>query len=525
MTDQFPKNRGGWSGPGRTAAYTLAGSGDDQLTWGRKKRFGAEARNKGGHLTVKKTAVATVLDGWYSLGREGGVTVIRGSNNARDFTLRGPVPASTSNVPQIIPRGDGSAFALSSFVSVGDVSSVFGNDNPARDVVSYITRDGQSVVNRPPIRIVRGYDGVSYTAGAVLPVPGARFNGKYEHAIAYTTVAPDGQHAIGVTFDDGENQREVIAAKTDGHLVDLLGFNRIGPGTFIGMGGYVLRRSGRPSWYVPSTAEGFFFFVSTDGGYTWSRIASADIVSAENVALATLAAGEFFYGTYNEATILANMSATPLSRTRALVYIIVGRPEPNPDIPTDPYANSRVMYGVADLEAGTVTLNGTLFENGYSASASNYIRYQRSYWRWAWGTMIAPGGGVLLFFNDNNYSANWTATNLRVYYTTDGSLTLLGSPPFQVGRMGIWQAVSATKLFSPIYDGEHSLYESSDRGMTWTKRATISTLATEIFPGTSMIPPAPLSYGALVWLRDNNGLPQNATPGAPWLSDDRITPP
>lgn len=53
MADAFPKNRGGWSGPGRTAARRLGSdSGDDG--WLRARRFGAEARNKGGHLSVQE---------------------------------------------------------------------------------------------------------------------------------------------------------------------------------------------------------------------------------------------------------------------------------------------------------------------------------------------------------------------------------------------------------------------------------------------------------------------------------------
>ncbi|MNY71020.1 hypothetical protein D3C86_2092760 [compost metagenome] len=77
----------------------------------------------------------------------------------------------------------------------------------------------------------------------------------------------------------------------------------------------------------------------------------------------------------------------------------------------------------------------------------------------------------------------------------------------------------------PVYDGEvHALFESKNRGLTWTKRAVISTLATETLPGPASANTGPRSFGALAFLR-NDGRPQNATPGAPWLSDDRITPP
>ncbi|MNY28861.1 hypothetical protein D3C86_1628650 [compost metagenome] len=97
--------------------------------------------------------------------------------------------------------------------------------------------------------------------------------------------------------------------------------------------------------------------------------------------------------------------------------------------------------------------------------------------------------------------------------------------PFQAGRAGVPLAVSPTQLFMPVYEEEtHVLFESKNRGLTWTKRATISTKATEALPGPAGANTGPRSFGAVVYLRDD-GRAKNATPGAPWLSDDRITPP
>lgn len=58
--DEFPKNRdGGWSGPGRKKAYDLGNAGDD--AWLRARRFGATARNKGGHLVVLLDPLVKVI--------------------------------------------------------------------------------------------------------------------------------------------------------------------------------------------------------------------------------------------------------------------------------------------------------------------------------------------------------------------------------------------------------------------------------------------------------------------------------
>lgn len=61
----FIKNLGdpaGWSGPGRTKVRDLAiSTGPDNLVWLRSRRFGAEARNKGGHLQVKVSSIALAI--------------------------------------------------------------------------------------------------------------------------------------------------------------------------------------------------------------------------------------------------------------------------------------------------------------------------------------------------------------------------------------------------------------------------------------------------------------------------------
>lgn len=538
MTDDFPKNRGGWSGPGRTAAYTLAGSGDDQLTWGRKKRFGAEARNKGGHLTVKvDQPVAT--DGWYSIGTEGGKAVTRGSRTARNaFFLRGDAVASGSAIPQLFPRGDGSAFALQSLVSPGFVSTVWG-DARAYTVSYYITRNGRTPVARPPLAmtapLTRSDLSLRYIPLVVLPATsGARRDGKYEFAICYPSADADGQSTIAVTFDDGETQRHTVAYSSPNNLIFPTSFEKLGPSTYIGAAGaYIARASGSsaavPPGYTPGNANGVTFFATLDAGATWFTFDSPAINAHEQASLAsyisTWMPANPFGGTdtYNDSTSLTVAQFVPLSRTKAFVWVLLGSPEERTiGESIFMYDHYRVRYGVADLLAGTISLEGTIYDP--PVTDANYMTtYDRALYRWERNAVIAPGGGAIVQFNDADYPAAWTS-NPKVYYTTTGALGAAGTMNLQAGKTGIPVAVSASKLFMPVYDTEYSLYESSDRGLNWTKRAKISDAAVAPVTGGLYANVGLRSFANVVWLRDN-GLPQNATPGAPWLSDDRITPP
>ncbi|GER16677.1 hypothetical protein [Variovorax boronicumulans] len=523
MTDEFPKNRGGWSGPGRTAAYSLAGEGDNSLTWGRKRRFGAEARNKGGHLTVKVDANA--VDGFYSLGTEDGEAVVRGSTNARGkFFLRGQASASGLGLPQLLSRGNGAAWTLSSFTYVGDVNTAFGLNRLYR-VDSYITRDGKTPTARPPLASVGANDGAGTRISAAFSTIGARREGRYEHAMCYGALNTDGDHVIAAAFDDGETQRIVIAAEIPGQIIFPIAFNRLGPSTFLGLGGAFFWRGAAVPGYDRTGHPGLFFFASTDGGHTWATFPAPAMTAHEQAQYLANTGPLGAWELCNRTAMNTGATIVPLSRTTALVYAVLSSPDeapPGPWTPGTRYANALVRVGVADLEAGTVSLLGTLFDPPFAGLAADYLAL--AFPRWERGACIAPGGGALLFFNNADYNANWT-TQPTIYQTTGGPLALVGTMPLQAGRAGVPLAVSPTQLFMSVYDDEaHALFESKNRGLTWTKRATISTKATETLPGPAGANTGPRSFGAVVYLRDD-GRPKNATPGAPWLSDDRITPP
>jgi hypothetical protein len=69
-----------------------------------------------------------------------------------------------------------------------------------------------------------------------------------------------------------------------------------------------------------------------------------------------------------------------------------------------------------------------------------------------------------------------------------------------------------------MFDGKYSLYESKDRGKTWTRRATVA--EAPLHSNNAYL----LEFATVVQLRDNNA-PADAMPGAPWAGDERKDPP
>lgn len=526
MSDEFPKNRGpGWSGQGRTDARTIADVDvPDDLAWLRRRRPGVEARNKGGHLVVTVQPPQT-LGRFLSLGVESGSTVVRGSRSARGtFGLTGSATASALVLDQLIPRGEGSAYTIGAVAGGAQAPSVFGNLNETATIGSYIVRPGSANLARPAITHKGPYDGASQDRAVnVWPTVGARREGAYEHAMAYASIDVDGQHIVAVTFDDGTTQRTVTAAKVADQMIFPLAFDRVGPGAFLGMAGTYLWRGAALGWYDQTQAPGLFFFGTLDNGATWFTFTDPAFITHEQDQYEAAANnGSTDKLRYNQSMDLTAAYIVPLSRTKALVHARLGCPDLIPVV-GGRFENSRVRVGVADLEAGTVTLLSTLYDPPFTSTA--LLTNRRTLWRWERAPCIAPGGGALVLFNDADYPANWTS-NPQIFYSADGStLDPVGSMPIVAGRAGTPSAVSRDKLFMPVYDGtDHALFESTDRGLNWERRATISTLATETLPGTIDSRTGPRSFNNVASLQINDAT-ASATPGAPWLTDDRVSQP
>lgn len=522
MTDDFPKNRGGWSGPGRTAAKRLGGEGDE--SWLRQRRFGAEARNKGGHLTVKLEQ-PTRVGIFASLGVEGSSTVMRRSATARgEFGTALPATASALFLDQLFARGDNTAYTISTVTPGADATSVFGNHNETASIGSYIIAPDGTMTVRPAI-VHQG--AASDNAGGgraveVYPTTGARYAGVYSHAVAFGAIDTDGQHTVKVRFDSGTSVRTVVAAKVPGQIIFPLAFDRVGPGAFLGLAGTYLWNDTPPVWYDQTEAPGLFFFGTLNNGDTWFIFPPAALTTHENTQYTACAnSGISHLTTYNQSMNVMGAYIVPIAGNRAVVYARLGSPDLIPEV-GGRYTNSRIRVGLADLVAQTVQLIDTVYEPPFIGTNFNYN--ERTFWRWERGAFIAPGGAVLIF-NDADNAAAAQASFPQVRFTEFGTSYLVqGNMNITAQQAGTPFALNASQMFMPAFvSGEHALYQSTNRGVTWERRATISTSATEPAPSSTQRT-GPRSFNNVVWLRDN-GAAKNATPAAPWVSDDRITPP
>ena len=524
MTDDFPKNRGGWSGPGRTAATRLGGEGDG--AWLRQRRFGAEARNKGGHLTVKVDQPPTRLGVFASLGVEDTATVVRSSTTARGaFGSTTAATASALFLDQLFARGDGSAYTISTVTPGADATSVFGPNNETASIGSYIITPGGTANNRPAVVVQAAASDNAGSGRAIelFPTTGARYGGTYEHAIAFGAIDTDGQHTVMVRFDSGTSVRTVVAAKVPGQIIFPLAFDRVGPGAFLGLAGTYLWDDTPPVWYDQTAAPGLFFFGTLNNGATWFTFPPAALTTHENAQYTACAnSGGSHLTTYNQSMNVMGAYIVPVSGNRAVVYARLGSPDLIPVV-GGRYTNSRVRVGLADLVAQTVQLIDTVYEPPFIGTNFNYNT--RTFWRWERGAFIAPGRGVVLLYNDVDDAASAQTSFPQVRYTEFGTSYLVqGNMNLTARQAGTLLSISTSQMFMPVFiDGEHALYQSANRGVAWERRGTISTTATEPAPSSSQRT-GPRSFNNLVWLRDNGAF-KNATPAAPWVSDDRITPP
>jgi hypothetical protein len=103
--------------------------------------------------------------------------------------------------------------------------------------------------------------------------------------------------------------------------------------------------------------------------------------------------------------------------------------------------------------------------------------------------------------------------------TDDGGANWVDRPlPWATAYTGLVTPIDNKTLVVPVFDGEYSLYQSTDLGETWTKRATLlGGLVTPPYEdGTFMH-----EFHSITMLRDLSGNVASTTPGAPWATDHR----
>ena len=510
----FPKHRNGATAPGNAAAQFLGREGE---VWLKKRRFGAMGLNRGGLLETRITDQVGE-DGFYSLGRVNGEQRIVGSATARGvFTDRGPAVADDGSggfeIRQLFFYGRGLASDYFSQLE-GFFEDFDGHDNALFETEVYRTRDGR---NMAPYYMtdLTGPIGTDLWATAFFIYPGAYyFDGdtlKFQTGWCYRTTGGDGQHKFEFIQDDGRGG--VLAVTVPQVLNQIAAYavpQRIGPQNFVLMETFV-----RPRYPFTSIDEaacpGLRFSFSDDNGTTWIPASSTEMYQEFFDTLLDLPSGELWALPFNNATQAAGFTVVPLSASRALVYGVVPYIEVI-SIPEVTYnLKGKVKLGIADRSSRTILSTLTLFDGAINEAGD--------FWRTS--AESHRGGAVVLERPIRPDHQEW-AHPLRIMFTPDGmEYVEIGFTPQPSYKCGLLTAVSPTQLFLPMYDGVHSLYESRDRGATWTRRATLS----ENGPVPEPDQDQTLQDFAVVTFLRRDGLPANGSPGTPWVCDARITAP
>jgi hypothetical protein len=170
-----------------------------------------------------------------------------------------------------------------------------------------------------------------------------------------------------------------------------------------------------------------------------------------------------------------------------------------------PTIKVRVKYGIFDALTGLLTETGVIYDGDPAGMP-------------VVGVFSVPGGALMQIIPRDGGSFTVPAT---IKFTPDGvGFVTLGTMPFAPYRTGLITGVDKKTVVCPMYDGDHSLYETKDWGATWTKRATIYEGAPAPTPGNPVLQ----RFGQLTYLRKDD-IPVIQTPATPWATDCKYPAP
>lgn len=497
----YGKFRNGPTSLGRQAANWAQ---DDKLTWSSRRRGNVLVRKSGEFTNIYKEPDEG-LDGYYSLGQIDGVYKVVGSATARGvFSKRGDAgTGSWAVVPALAFYGKGLG-AVPQTEFAGAVPNFDGKAGIEFHINILTTPNGKALKQHISYPFYAGWSqGATLTQfhGGSWLLDGA----ERKFALGYSglNITDSGQQQPFFYWEIGD-QAGVGAMLT---LLNQLAIDpvmsRVGPGNYV-----ALHRFFRPD-YTPTTIvnagnPGYLTTYSRDGGRTWSAGAAGNMF-AEFDTFITLMDDTTAHGTvWNTAVAMMTMTLVPLSLTQAFAVCAVPYCE-MVGTPLEPVIKLKIKHGVCNTTTGAINATGTLYD-GVPAGAPSVQVFG------------VPDGALMEVIP--NDGGSW-AVPATTKITTDG-LTFTGTAtmPFAPYQTGVINAFDKKSLVCPMYDGDHSLYESKDWGATWTKRATIYEGAPA--PGTGNF--VLQRFGAVTFLRDNN-LPTNQTPATPWASDCKYTAP
>jgi hypothetical protein len=494
------KFRDGWTGPGSQTANWMQGEGERAIA--RRVRGDVVVERNGDFTNVYQGGQA--LDGYYSLGLIDGVYKVVGSVTARGkFSKRGDAGTATfEQVPALAFFGKGKGI-VPLITNAGFSVNFDGKNCLAAHVEWSTTRDGK--------KMTAHYDYYFYAA---LGQAGARtklHNGYWWNAGGTRTFAVG---YSGMFIDAGGQHQPFFIYEANGvrtygatlYLANQIAIDprvvAMGPGNFL-----MLHRYYRPQ-YTGSVVDvgscpGLFRSYSVDGGQTWAFTDSGDLFDDFD-SVNALVPTDYHYGdTYNQAVDLADIQAVMLTGRMAFAVATVPYCVMVGDVPT---IKVKVKYGLCDTAMNFLLAStGTIYDGELAGAPSVQI-------------VCVDGGALMVTIPADG--GDW-ATHGQIQFTPDGvSFDTINTMPMPAYQTGVIRAFDKKAIVCPMFDGEHSLYESKDRGLTWVKRATIYEGAPAPTPGSVVLQ----RFGVVTMLRKDD-LPTNQTPATPWATDSKLPAP
>lgn len=500
------KFRQGWSGDGtQTAAWM---NGDDARAVARRVKGDVTVERNGDFTNVYQRQQTSA--GYYSLGKiDGGNYKVVGSVTGRGtFAFMGDAgPATWAYVPALAFFGKGLG-AVPLIEAVGHVENFDGEPCAVAHVDISTTANGKKMKLHFSYFF---YLAPGQGSGLSFFHAGYWWNdgGVRTFAVGYSGMYVDenGQQLPFFGVDNGDGNTTFGATLGLPYQLAIYPITvQMGPGRFL-----MVHRYYRPYYEdtlvdVPA-CPGVFRSYSQDAGKTWVYTDSGDMFDdfdSVNTLVPSVYPDDAIYAlTYNSAVDAINIGCAMLTGRMAFVVcgvpycVMVG------SVPTIKY---KVKYGLCDtLSNFILNSTGTLYDGVIAESPAVQT--------------IGIPGGALMFVSDYD-DGDW-ATPATIKFTPDGvSFNTVGTMPFPPYQTGIVTGVDTKTLICPMFDGEHSLYQSKDWGLTWTKRAVLHPSAPAPEPGSSVLQ----AFGYVAYLREN-GAATNQTPATPWATDSRYPAP
>ena len=505
----------------------------------RKNADGSVSRKVGERLYVDP-APEQELDAYLSSGTfpDGLVRAVASADARGVFRVRGQVmlrdETEAWNSTALNYYGNGKASVLKMTWAKGDAEKVADfNGWPAYvlDAVQYQSRNGTSYGNVYAIKATQTYLGTvsEFTTNIQMTAPtlvrsGEKSQWLYEALSGVTCI--DGQYCFFYVVDVGSRQLYANIKTVAYQLAKDFAAITVSPLGRFGIGSYM--RPEYPLFDLPhpidvSQCPGIEFHYSEDGGLNFATLDSAPILQEFTDTVLSLNSHTQYAPTFNLAVNFFSSVTVPLNPQQAVVLMAI--PYVMEVRPGNHAVNAKIKLGVVDFVSRTVVETAVLEDSVTPPGESGWDGAEAAAVGYLAGWVGIPIKGGALFVVRPLGAADYRDNPPRCLFTTDGVNIQWQPPmPWPGWCVGVARAISKDTIVVPVYEPGlgYVLYQSGDLGATWTLRATLSDKARAPQKITSRA--HLLEFSQVTKLRDG-AAPANATPGAPWVSDSRFTPP